>query len=71
VVSGRGIDLSVVGRGTGWIVGETSEPGLYSLDGSDCRKTPASCSPLPELPTRIQLGTPERGEKNAGRPDGD
>ena len=69
VVSGRGIDLSVVGKGNGWIVGDSAEPGLYSLDGSDCRKTPASCSPLPEIPTRIQLGTPERGEKSAGRPD--
>lgn len=70
VVSGRGIDLSVVGKGNGWIVGDPAGPGLYSLDGSDCRKTPTSCSPLPELPTRIQLGTPERGDKSAGRPDG-
>lgn len=66
VVNGTGIDLSVVGKGNGWVVGDGTRPGLYSLDGSDCRRAPASCAPLPDTATRFQLG--ER-EKN-GRSDG-
>jgi hypothetical protein len=68
VIEGRGIDLSVVGRGSGAVKGETLEPGLYSLDGSDCRTRPATCDPLPELMKRFQLGGPERGEKSSIRP---
>lgn len=68
VVQGRGIDLSVVGRGFGTLEGETVEPGLYSLDGADCRKQPASCDVLPELPIRFRLGGPERDEKNLSGP---
>ncbi|HUP33565.1 MAG TPA: hypothetical protein VM184_11065 [Gaiellaceae bacterium] len=68
VIEGRGIDLSVVGRGSGLIRGETVEPGLYSLEGSDCRSRPATCEPLPEIATRFQLGGPEHGEQNAVRP---
>lgn len=69
VVAGRGIDLSVVGKGNGWLVGDAGEPGLYSLDGDDCRKAPASCAPLPQTPTRFQLGADR--DKGGGRPDGD
>lgn len=71
VIDGRGIDLSVVGRGSGFIRGETLDPGLYSLDGSDCRTRPATCEPLPELAKRFQLGGPDRGEKSPPRPNDD
>ena len=64
VIEGRGIDLSVVAKGTGWIqAGPNGDPGVYSLDGADCRKERASCKPLPELAKRFQLGA-ERGEKS-------
>ena len=60
VINGRGIDLSAVGKGTGAIRGEIESPGVYSLEGIDCRKDPDSCKPLPEIARRFQLGTPER-----------
>jgi hypothetical protein len=63
VINGRGIDLSVVGKGNGSIRGESEVPGVYSLEGVDCRKEPAACKPLPEVARRFQLGSPER-EKN-------
>lgn len=69
VIDGRGIDLSVVGRGSGFVKGETLDPGLYSLDGSDCRTRPATCEPLPELGERFQLGGPDRAEKSTVRPN--
>jgi hypothetical protein len=69
VVTGRGIDLSAVGKGTGTLRGETEDPGLYSLDGADCRKVPESCKPLPEIAKPFKLGLPEPREKNpAARP---
>ena len=69
VIEGRGIDLSVVARGSGTITaGAALDPGVYSLDGDDCRSDRASCKPLPEVTKRFQLGGPERGEKNLGRP---
>jgi hypothetical protein len=71
VIQGRGIDLSVVGRGTGTLEGETAEPGLYSLDGADCRKTPASCAALPQPAVKFKLGTVERPEKSSTRPGSD
>ena len=37
IVRGGGIDLSAVGNGFAWLEGDPIEPGLYSLDGSDCR----------------------------------
>ena len=65
VIEGRGIDLSVVARGSGSITaGAAIDPGVYSLDGGDCRSDRASCTPLPELTKRFQLGgAPERPEK--------
>jgi hypothetical protein len=64
VIEGRGIDLSVVGKGFGSIVAAvgTGDPGVYSLDGADCRNNRASCKPLPDVAKRFQLGN-ERGEK--------
>jgi hypothetical protein len=69
VIEGRGIDLSVVAKGSGSIVASPSgDPGVYSLDGADCRNNRASCDPLPGLAKRFQLGAererPERGEKS-------
>jgi hypothetical protein len=69
VVEGRGIDLSVVGRGVGSLEGETLDPGVYSLDGADCRKSPASCEPLPQPAVRFKLGGVDRGEKSPTRPN--
>jgi len=67
VINGKGIDLSVVAKGSGSIVaGPTGDPGVYSLDGADCRNDRASCKPLPEIARRFQLGA-ERGEKNLVR----
>jgi hypothetical protein len=71
VIEGRGIDLSVVAKGVGSITaGPTLEPGVYSLDGADCRNDRASCEPLPLITKRFQLGGGERGEKPA-RPAAD
>ncbi len=64
VVSGRGIDLSAVGKGTGTIRGELEEPGLYSLDGVDCRKASERCKPLPERVQRFQLGAEQKPAPN-------
>jgi hypothetical protein len=67
-IEGRGIDLSVVAKGVGTIVAApaAADPGLYSLEGEDCRTDRPSCNPLPELVKRFQLGG-ERGEKNLVR----
>ena len=64
VVDGRGIDLSVVGRGEGVLEGAALNPGLYSLDGADCRKDPSSCEQLPPVPVRFRLG---EGKNASGR----
>jgi hypothetical protein len=65
LINGRGIDLSAVGKGSGLIRGELEDPGLYSLDGADCRKDPVSCKPLPDVQRRFQLGTPGADKKSA------
>lgn len=68
VINGRGIYLSAVGKGNGSIRGELVDPGLYSLDGADCRRDPDSCELLPEVARRFQLGTPQTRDKNNSRP---
>jgi len=71
VIEGRGIDLSVVAKGSGSIVaGQPGDPGVYSLDGADCRNVRASCKPLPEVVRRFQLGA-ERGERKLVRSEAD
>jgi hypothetical protein len=65
VIEGRGINLSAVGRGDGYLEGETLNPGLYSLDGADCRRSPESCLPLPDPGVRFKLGGPERQDGSA------
>jgi hypothetical protein len=61
IVQGRGIDLSAVGKGAGTIRSDgEAGPGIYSLDGADCRRTPESCKPLPELTKVFLLGTTEK-----------
>ncbi len=65
LIVGKGIDLSAVGKGTGTIRGDSdADPGVYSLDGSDCRSGQSSCRPLPDVERRFQLGTPGSGEKS-------
>jgi len=57
VVQGRGIDLSAVGKGSGTIRSDgEAGPGVYSLDGTDCRRTPENCKALPDLTRVFQLG---------------
>ncbi len=66
-ITGRGIDLSAVGVGEGTIVtNDVFRPGVYSLDGDDCRSPRAVCKPLPVEMTRFRLGTAsvERAEKS-------
>lgn len=72
VISGKGIDLSVVAKGSGAIVAAPGDddPGVYSLDGDDCRNDRGSCRPLPELPRRFQLAGSDRGEKSPVRAAG-
>jgi hypothetical protein len=61
VLDGRGIDLSVVGRGFATLKGDAPSPGLYSLAGADCRAARSACEELPEVARRFQLGEkPER-----------
>ena len=61
VVQGRGIDLSAVGRGVGSIQSDgQAGPGVYTLDGVDCRKTPEDCKALPDVKKVFQLGTTEK-----------
>ena len=69
VIQGRGIDLSVVGKGWGTIKGDFGQLGVYSLDGADCRKDRAACKLLPEVEKRFLLEAgAERAERNAVRP---
>ena len=70
-IQGRGIDLSVVGRGSGFIEAQSDafEPGVYSLDGADCRKSKSSCEPLPDPGIRFKLGAAEKAGQ--GRPGSD
>lgn len=67
VVEGRGIDLSVVGRGGGFLEGAPVDPGLYSLDGGDCRRAPERCEPLPQLRLRFKLGVAEKSAEGQGQ----
>ena len=65
IVSGIGIDLSAVGTGDGTIVADDARsPGVYSLDGDDCRSPRAVCKPLPAELTRFKLGTAPTTEKS-------
>ena len=68
VVSGLGLDLSAVGVGDGTIVADDPRlPGVYSLDGDDCRSPRAVCKPLPAELTRFKLGTTAPAEKTPQR----
>ena len=59
LIQGRGIDLSAVGKGFGTIRGDVGQPGVYSLDGADCRKERDSCKLLPEVEKRFSLEAPD------------
>ena len=56
LITGRSIDLSAVGKGWVALKGEGFEPGVYSVEGADCSRDPASCKLLPEVERRFQLG---------------
>ena len=67
LIQGRGIDLSVVGKGTGFIEGDTLEPGVYSLDGADCRKNRASCDDAPRSRDPLQARRPPPSRRDPAR----
>ena len=55
-IVGTGIDLSAaVSRG--WVIldGDTKKPGIYSVEGVDCRTQAALCLPLPTDEKSIML----------------
>jgi hypothetical protein len=62
VARGSGITVSAVGRGTVMLDGEQrfagDDPGVYSIDGTDCSVEPLSCTPLPIEPERFDLEPP-------------
>ena len=60
VIQGRGIDLSVVGKGFGSIKGDPGQLGVYSLDGADCRKDRGRV----QAPARDREALPARGSRN-------
>ena len=59
VARGSGISVSAVGRGTVMLDAEPrfvgDDPGVYSLDGTDCSVDPLTCTPLPIEPERFVL----------------
>lgn len=69
LVQGRGIDLSLVGKGDGFIEADPAavDSGVYSLDGADCRNDRISCNPLPQPGVRFRLGIERAAEKSAIR----
>ncbi len=68
VIQGRGIDLSVVGKGFGSIKGDPGQFGVYSLDGADCRKDRASLQAAAR--GREALRARGRGREEPGPPRG-
>lgn len=61
VARGAGIALSGVGWGSVTLTGLPrffgDDVGVYSVDGVDCSDQPESCTPLPEIPLKLKLGT--------------
>jgi hypothetical protein len=60
VVKGAGVDLSVVANGFAILEGDTEapDPGVYSIDGADCRiAAGTACKPLPDKARTVKLGT--------------
>jgi hypothetical protein len=61
VVRGAGIDVAAVGRGTVSLDGEArldELTGVYSVTGVDCGLEPLLCTPLPDEPVRLTIGSP-------------
>lgn len=54
-IDGRGIDLSVAGNGIATL---DADDGLYSTNGADCHKSPASCTAVPSVRQQIAIGVP-------------
>jgi hypothetical protein len=61
VARGSGIALSGVGWGSVTLTGQPrffgDDVGVYSVDGVDCSDEADSCTPLPEIPLKLKLGT--------------
>ncbi len=61
IARGNGIALSGVGWGSVTLTGQPKffgdDVGVYSVDGIDCSEEPESCTPLPETPLKLKLGT--------------
>ena len=60
-VRGRGIDLAAVGRGAVVLDGDPRAlegTGLYSVTGVDCGIDALLCTPLPDEPARLTIGSP-------------
>jgi len=61
VARGSGIALSGVGWGSVTLTGLPKffgdDVGVYSVDGVDCGDQPDSCTPLPDTPLKLKLGT--------------
>jgi hypothetical protein len=70
VARGSGITVSAVGRGTVMLDGEQrfvgDDPGVYSIDGTDCSVEPLSCTPLPIEPERFDLEPPAVPSQRVG-----
>ena len=58
-ITGRGIDVSAVARGTVKLDGEGLWTGLYSTSGVDCRRADAACELVPDQLTTLLLGSPK------------
>jgi hypothetical protein len=57
-IRGAGMALSVAARGTVLLDGEGLKTGVYSTSGVDCRASAERCLVVPDVPIRLQLGTP-------------
>jgi hypothetical protein len=60
VVRGRGISIAARGHGSAVLDGEPNEVGETGIwavgPDADCRRTPESCTRIPELPRRVSFG---------------
>jgi hypothetical protein len=58
-IKGIGVDVSAaVSRGSVTLDGDTRKPGVYSVEGVDCRTEADLCVPLPTETTTILLPPP-------------
>jgi hypothetical protein len=64
LVNGSGIELSAVGTGWTTLTGRGRNPGVFSLDGSECSARGTKCRDLPDEARTFRLGSDvsERGD---------